>query len=630
MCGIAGIVGQLPPNPETVIRRMTDTISYRGPDDDGYHVDPAAALGMRRLSIIDLQTGHQPIYNEDDSIVIVYNGEVYNYRELREDLVTQGHTFLTMTDTEVLLHQYEQDGPDFVHRLNGMFGVALWDSRNRRLVLVRDRMGIKPLYYAWDGRTLLFGSEIKTILASGMVSPTLNMRAVWDYLTFRYVPGPETIWEGIWKLMPGHHLMWEWGKEPVVARYWDIPLSSGKEEKTFEEFTEEFNALFIDSVERRLIADVPVGVLLSGVLDSSCVAAAIKEIGVSGLASFSVAAKDDDVHTELPYARLVSDLLGMEHHEVLVDADQFLDFLPRFMALTDEPLADLASIPLYYVSELARRHVTVVLSGEGSDEILAGYNFDEFGRRWRLIERMQHLPQGVLSAARDAGRLVSRNFGSRLEKLLVPIDEYNLTFLPHMTNFFSTEKKRDLLRGDAVFSESLGPVREMYERIGDAPLLDQLQYVYCQSWLVEDLLMKADRMTMGNSLELRVPFLDYRLVEWAFSTPPYVRIGGPPIQRTFVTKHVLRTFAKGRIPESIITRPKRGFSIPFYDWLPTRFRDWSHDMLGSSDARCFTFLEQAAVGDILKKGTDGDGDERSKHDLWILLILETWLRQNNL
>lgn len=633
MCGIAGYFN-LSIRPEErlpLLRRMNDTMVYRGPDEEGYHVGDMAGLAMRRLSIIDVEGGHQPISNEDGTKHVVFNGELYNYHSLRERLQSQGHKFSTASDTEVIVHQYEQDGVQCVQQFNGMFALAIWDESEQTLFLARDRMGIKPLYYYWDGRCLLFASEIKALLASGHVPRTLNQQALWDYLTFRYVPQPESMWAGVTKLLPGHVLtLGALHHEPEAHRYWDIPYAEqmGAGCSDAESF-QEFDRLFLDAVRLRLIADVPVGILLSGGLDSSSVAAAVKEVHNSRLCSFAVAFKDSPDTDERPYARQVAEHVGTEHHEIAIDDRDFVEFLPRLVHHTDEPLADLASVPLHFVSRLAREKVKVVLSGEGSDEILGGYQFDRKVRAWKWIQRFQHLPFWLRHGGGQAAtRLLGRSWARRAQLANTPLGEAPLLQHFNMTNCLDSEDKKELLRSSGPFRESDDIVRSELEQSRTGDLLHQGLYVYCQSWLVEDLLTKADRMTMANSLELRVPFLDHRLVEWAARSPARIKVGRNGSGR-YETKRALRQFARSRLPATILSRPKQGFPVPVYEWLSTVLRSWATDLLKSADTQLYRWLRPEPIRRQVRLGTCPSSGLMERHRLWNLLILELWMREWN-
>jgi asparagine synthase (glutamine-hydrolysing) len=628
MCGIVGF-GKLSLDESeriALLRRMCDVIIHRGPDDDGYYADEFVGLGMRRLSIIDLSKGHQPINSADGKKHIVFNGEIYNYQELRTNLQNEGYPFKTDSDTEVILAQYEHDGTDCVNHFNGMFAFAIWDELEQRLFLARDRLGVKPLYYYWDGIHFLFASEIKAILASGLVKKNVNQHAIWDYLTFRYVPQPETMWENIYKLPAAHTLVINSTTiPPQINRYWDIPYTDKVSRRSFKEYEEEFTQLFLDAVRLRLIADVPVGILLSGGLDSSAVSAAVAEQHNARLSSFSVAFANSPDTDETPYARLVAQKLGTDHHEIVIGQKEFINFLPNLAYFTDEPLADLACVPLYYVSSLAREQVKVVLSGEGSDEILGGYDFSiwvsEFDRR----QAYQNLP-----------KILRKGFGLNLMKIIFAksfqekysLDEKTLDqrLLPvpvSATSYLSTKAKQTLFRNPDAWDDSFEHVRGLLAHLPCSDPLHQILYVYSQDWLVEDLLMKADRMSMANSIELRTPFLDYRLVEWAAKAPSWIKVGREADGK-YKTKRILRSFANSRLPEEIIQREKKGFPVPVYDWLSGPLKPWVFDMLQGQRTQISNWFDPGEINRLVMKGVAKDGLLLDQHYLWALLILELW------
>lgn len=597
MCGIVGLLNY-PADADTRLRlvcRMSGTIRHRGPDDDGAFADDDVTLGMQRLSIVDLPGGHQPMATEDGLVQLVFNGEIYNFQDLRSDLVNAGESFRTDSDTEVFLRQYRRHGPDGFGALNGMFAAGIWDKRSRALHLVRDRMGVKPLYYHWDGKVFAFASEIKALLELPEVERTIQPRAVWDYLTFRYVPGPLTIWRHIFKLPPGHRLVMSAGSNgPVISRWWEIPTPASPVQMSEDEMTGSFGQLFTDAVRIRMVADVPVGIMLSGGIDSSAVAAVAAQSHGRNLKTFSVSFAGSPATDERAFARNVSDYLGTDHAEIEIGERDFVDFLPDFVRLTDEPMADLASVPLYYVSRLARQSVKVALSGEGADEILAGYDFD----RWWS------------SRAGLTGQ------GGDLRADIIP---------PHMTNYMDSDAKRALFRAPVNFPDSLDVVRGHLSRAGTQHPLNQLLYVYCQDWLVEDLLMKADRMSMANSLELRTPFLDYRLVEWAARAPIAAKVGVDSEGRS-QTKRVLRRFAGSLLPAAIITRPKQGFPVPVYDWLSGPLKGLAGELTLGRDARLHDWFAPAASRELFELGTAVDAPIHDRHRLWNLMILECWFR----
>jgi asparagine synthase (glutamine-hydrolysing) len=623
MCGIAGYFNLKLASEERLplLRHMCDLMEHRGPDEEGYFADDIAGLSMKRLSIIDVSGGHQPMTSQDGTKQIVFNGEIYNFQQLRPLLEARGHRFKTTCDTEVILRQFEQDGEGALQYLNGMFAIAIWDEAARQLFLARDRMGVKPLYYYWDGYRLVFASEIKALFAVEGIEKSINPRAIWDYLTFRYVPQPETIWNNVYKLPPGHTLTISSDHPtPIIRRYWDIPYSDDVVDKSDKEYQQEFEQLFLDAVRLRLIADVPVGILLSGGLDSSAVAAAISEVHNARLSSFSVAFANSPGSNELQYARQVAAYVGTDHNEIVINDRQFREFLPQLTYFTDEPLADLASVPLYYVSSLARQKVKVVLSGEGSDEVLAGYGFNRKIQTWQRLRQYQRLPVWFRQDAAEAvGALVGKQ--AMVKRANRPVDE-----VANMTDVFSSMQKRQLWKQDLPqYAPSNDLIQVDAARANTRELLNRTLYVYCQSWLVEDLLMKADKMTMANSIELRVPFLDFRMVEWAAKAPISVKVRR--VNGQYESKSVLRTFAATRLPHEIIQRPKQGFPVPAYDWLSNRLKDWVHQVLPSSGARLYEWLEPSMVQKQVDLGTSGELMDR--HRLWSLLILELWLQTWN-
>lgn len=631
MCGIVGWIGNEEgvARAEARLRAMTDTILYRGPDDGGVHVDGGLGFGFRRLSIVDLAGGHQPMASDDGQVWVMLNGEVFNHNALRDDLRAQGASFRTSSDTEVLLRLYEREGLAAFNRMNGMFGVAIWDARTQNLHLVRDRLGVKPLYYAPREGGLVFGSEIKAILASGLVAQDVNRRAIWDYLTFRYVPAPETVWTGVHKLPPGHVLtIGTDGKPPRVERWWHMPMAAPPRpaQKSDADYDREFAELFEDAVALRMRADVPVGITLSGGLDSSAVVAAARAT-TDKLMTFSVAFEGSPETNELPYARTVARHFSTDHHEVTVSARDFMDFLPDLVFYSDEPLADLASVPLYYVSRLAGQHVTVALSGEGSDEIFAGYNFEQRAQVWdKATTARAGLPAWSHSRAGALLARLSKGFAQRRNEAASVIDQRAVPEPISMTNYWSSEQKRALLKWTEAFPDSFDRPRRLLAELGDQPPLNQALYLYCQDWLVEDLLMKADRMSMANSIELRTPFLDYRLVEWAGTLPLRLK-AGPDENGVYRSKQILRRYASRHLPSEIIDRPKQGFPVPVYGWLSTDLKDWAHDMLLSSASKATDWFEPKALADIVRQGTAPSAGMMERHRLWNILILEHWMRR---
>ncbi len=627
MCGIVGVMGDLSREKcLAILAKMNDSIVHRGPDDDGVWAEDGFGFGMRRLSIIDLSGGHQPIWDEAAQRGIVFNGEVYNYRQLRSDLSAEGVSgWKTESDTEVVLKGLVANGEEAVHSWNGMFAVATWNKKTKELLLIRDRMGVKPLYYHWDGKTLVFASEIKALLASGLVERRIDKQALWDYLTFRYVPGPGCIWANVRKLPPGHLLRIPAGSGPEIVRYWDCDVISDDHEQLDERLVDaEFTELFLDAVEQRLVAsDVPVGVFLSGGLDSSAIAAAAVELGHKNFHTFSVGFEDGGYYSELDFARQVADHVGAQYHQVVLNQKGFLEMLPDVVYATDEPMADLSAVSVMALSRLARKDVKVVLSGEGSDEILAGYDFDRAEREWNRVRMLQKIPNTALRVGLAMSRLGSDGLQRRAEKITnLPLGSWNRLELPHITRNFSQAEKEELWPGEQL-EDSERIVAAQYESARSKDPLQQMLSVYQKDWLVEDLLMKADKSTMAASLEARTPFLDYRLVQWANRQPNQVKVKRRSINR-YETKSVLRRFCSSRLPKTIIDRPKRGFPDPANVWLENGLHPWAHDTLLNSNSKVGEFLDKSGMENVLEQARTGNDGAANR--VWALLVLELWMQ----
>jgi asparagine synthase (glutamine-hydrolysing) len=626
MCGIAGIVAgdRLGADDRARVSRMRDVIAHRGPDDAGLFADGQAALGHRRLSIIDLAAGHQPLANENDTIWIVFNGEIYNHAEVRPELEAAGHRYRTRSDTETIVHAYEQWDGSCVDRLRGMFAFAIWDAPKRRLLLARDRLGVKPLYWAQAGDRLLFGSEIKSILASGLVRAEADESRLPELLSTRYLSGPETLFKGIHRLLPGHTLVFEDGRV-TTRQYWDIPTGRGDEAiaaLSDRDAVQRFRALLEEAVRLRLMADVPLGMFLSGGLDSSAIAALMAGMIDRPLQTFSVAFKHR-AFSELDYARQVSSAIKADAHEIVIDEHDFFGALPRMIWHEDEPIAHPSSIPLYFVSELARAHVKVVLTGEGSDELLAGYGkYPRALVNWRAAAVYGLLPQRVRSwVARgvvprlpgQARRYASRSFVS-VERTPEAMFFDNFAAI-------GLARQRTLLTprfAAASAGDVYGPSKEYFDRPnGDSTVLDRLLYADLKTYLVE-LLMKQDQMSMAASIESRVPFLDHKLVEFAAALPARFKLRG------FTTKWILREAVRSILPPEILSRRKMGFPVPFAIWMRGAWNGAARDVLLDSRSRQRGIIDPQAVDRLLAahaSGTAEGGDA-----IWSLLNLELWYR----
>ncbi len=622
MCGICGIAlkeGSITPG---ILDTMTDIMRHRGPDDRGIMVRGRIGLGHRRLSIIDLASGHQPMSNEDGSVSVAYNGEIYNYREIRAALQRSGHVFRTASDTESLIHLYEEKALSGIADLRGMFAYALWDSSDSRLYLVRDRLGVKPLYYACCRGNLVWASEIKAILASGMIEPKVRMESLPEYLANRYVSGEFTLFEDIRRVPPGCYLTWKDGKTRLT-RYWDVPEEECDTGLSGKEMVAEFSRLFEESVRLRLVSDVPLGLFLSGGIDSSAIAAVMSRLTAEPVKTFSVAFEDRAAN-ELAYARAVAEKFRTDHREVTVSPRAFFEKLPRLIWHEDEPIAFPSSVPLYFVSELAARDVKVVLTGEGSDELMAGYA-RYLKTLWNLRLGKTYcaaLPQGLRSEiARGlrAAPLPPRAI-RKLERTFLMLRP-DLESLYH-ENFsaFNRHRIAELLqarwRGLTGTGDPYRIQLELCEGRKGA-LLNRLLYADIKTYL-QELLMKQDQMSMAASIESRVPFLDHKLVEFVAALPPRMKI------RLGSTKYLLRKAMKGILPDSIITRGKMGFPVPIARWFRDgTCRDLQGFLLGDR-ARDRNYFSSSCIERLLNEHRSGLYDHSER--IWSLLNFEWWNR----
>jgi asparagine synthase (glutamine-hydrolysing) len=626
MCGIAGIVSSepLPPGDARRVQAMRDILTHRGPDDAGLYENPNAILGHRRLSIVDLAAGKQPLANEDGTIWISFNGEIYNHADLRRTLEASGHVYRTRSDTETIVHAYEQWGDACVEHLRGMFAFAIWDGPRRRVLLARDRLGVKPLYWARTGDRLIFASEIKAILESGLVPARARHEAIPELLGTRSVAGVDTMFEGISKLLPGHVLTFERGQVTCRA-YWDVPVGRARdaERRDRREDVRRFRQLLEESVRLRLMSDVPLGVFLSGGIDSSAIAALMAPMMGRPLQTFSVAFKDR-AFSELQYASEVATALGAERHEIVIDDRDFFDALPRLVWHEDEPIAHPSSVPLYFVSKLARQDVTVVLTGEGSDELLAGYGkYPRSLFNWRagtVYEKT--LPSAARQAVARATAQLPGRLGRHARRSFLGVEHRpELTFFD---TFAGVNLSRQLellsprLRALVDTGRAYGATMAHFQAPnGQATLLDRVLYADMKTYLVE-LLMKQDQMSMAASIESRVPFLDHHLVEFAAGLPDDRKLAG------WSTKRILREAAADILPQRILDRPKMGFPVPFGHWLHRGWSDVVKDVLLDSRARHRGIVEPAALERLLS--SPGIPTTQDADAVWALLNLELWYR----
>jgi asparagine synthase (glutamine-hydrolysing) len=610
MCGIVGLAGV---EDAALVRCMAEAVAHRGPDGEGFFVGDGVSLGMRRLSIIDPAGSDQPLWSEDRQVLTICNGEIYNYRRLRTQLEKRGHSFRTAGDAETIVHAHEEYGDAGVHLLRGMFAYAVWDRRQRRLLLVRDRLGIKPLYYAQAGATLAFASEVKALLAVPGVSRALDVEALQRYLTLGYVPGPATILTAVRKLPPGHRLAWQAGRVEV-RQYWDLVLDEGARRLPARAAAEAFREQLEDSVAHHQISDVPLGVLLSGGIDSAAVTALLAG-GGRRVKTFTVGfeAGDGD-EGELVAARTVARHFDTEHHEIVLGSG-LADILPEIVRMQDEPLADPATVATFFVCRLAAGSVKVVLTGEGGDELLGGY--PRYG--WlRLGERLRRRP-GLRAAARAllaslphgvAGGRISQ----RLATLVGPaaLEDRHLDWVATLSG-----DVQHALTGDGGRTAAGALVRELVGRSGTGDPVHDLMYADVKTWLPDDVLVKTDRMSMAASIEARVPLLDHRLMEFTASLPASMKAG------TLATKALLRQALGRDLPAATRRRRKRAFLVPLRRWLGGELRELLHDSLTSASARSRGLVRPEAVARLLHEQRSGRHDHGRA--LWTLLCLELWL-----
>ena len=628
MCGIAGVV-QFARDAVVdgeVLRQMCAAMVHRGPDDEGIYTGGRAGLGVRRLSIIDLATGHQPISNEDGTFWIVFNGEIYNHAVLRERLQARGHRFTTQSDTETIIHAYEEYGRECVQHLRGMFAFAIWDTQKQRLFVARDRLGIKPLYYRATAKSFLFGSEIKVILAHPQVRAEFHRDGLPEFLAFGYLSGGQTFYKGIRKLMPGHTLELDESGTLRIEPYWDLRLGTDDAAHSSSFYVHSYRDLLEQAVSSHLMSDVPVGVFLSGGLDSSAVAALMTKIRRAPVETFSVGYREQS-YSELPYARTVARHLNSVHHEVLLSGQDFFDTLPKLIWHEDEPIAWPSSVALYFVAQMARAHVKVVLTGEGSDETLAGYARYAFTLRNAALDRVYRgvTPSVVRGAVRQGiadSRWLSANVRRKLSHTFLARDGESWRSL-YFDNFFSAFDTKDQ---EKLFTEEFAgghgegdayrDVLEYWEH-SSGEMLQRLLYTDIKTYLVE-LLMKQDNMSMAASIESRVPFLDHELVEFAIKIPAKVQLRGTS------GKQVLKKAMEDLLPHSIIYRPKLGFPTPWSSWLAGPRLGWIENMLLDPRSLERGFFRPAAIKKLFEEHRTRHRDHYDR--IWRLLNLELWQR----
>jgi asparagine synthase (glutamine-hydrolysing) len=621
MCGICGMVGYDTVD-RVVLTRMAEAIRHRGPDDDGYDVreyddGSRVGLGFRRLSIIDLDTGNQPITNESGSVTLVFNGEIYNFRELRMALAGRGHRFSTNADTEVIVHLYEEHGAACVDRLSGMFAFALWDEERRELLLARDRFGKKPLYYADLGRSLLFGSELKSLLEHPKCPRSLDFESLSRYLELEYVPTPRSILAGVEKLPGGHMLRWRAGRISIES-YWDLEYETSAL-ATDEDFVERFREHFREAVRRRLVSDVPLGAFLSGGIDSSSVVAMMAEARPEGGVKTFTIGFGEPTFDESAHARRVAAHFGTEHHEDVFTPRVLLDLLPTVAEFLDEPFADASILPTYLLSRFTREHVTVALGGDGSDELLAGYPTFPADRLASLYRVPRGFHDRVVTPLADRLPVSTGNFSFdfKVKRFLrgAPLStpERHAAWL----GSFRADEQATLLQRPP--GDVLGEWRTAYDAAPTRDGVERLIYAYAKTYLQDDILVKVDRASMACSLEVRAPFLDVDLVAFLGSVPSRLKL------HRFDSKHLLKRAMANVLPEGISERPKKGFGIPIAEWIKRELREPLHDELSPARIADQGIFEAGEVQRLLSEHMTGRRDHRKQ--LWTLFVFQLWHRR---
>ncbi|MGH7491754.1 MAG: asparagine synthase (glutamine-hydrolyzing) [bacterium] len=624
MCGICGVMNFSPQHgvDEDELRRMNDAIIHRGPDEDGFYVDGRLGMAMRRLSIIDLSGGKQPIHNEDGSIWIVFNGEIYNYPELKADLEKRGHRFYTKADTEAIVHAYEEYGHDCPNRLNGMFAFALWDMKKQSLFVARDRLGKKPFYYYLDGERLVFGSELKSILQVKRVPRRVSPEALDLYLTYEYIPAPHTIFADIKKLPAGHTLTIHGNGKSELRSYWDLHFhENGRSPQDLQQGLLE---LLQDAVKIRLMSDVPLGAFLSGGIDSSCVVALMARVMDQPVKTFSIGFAEGS-YNELRYAREIARHFKTDHHELIIRPNA-LEWTEKLVTHLDEPLGDFSIFPTFLVAQMARQHVTVALSGDGGDELFGGYDTyvaEGMARKYRRLPALLRRELIPAITRRISPTEKKKGAVNRLKRFvegaMLPEDLQHVRWM-----IFLTEQEKSRLYGEAMHHLSHTTaahdfIRKYFQSADSKDEVNRQLYVDLKTYLCDDIMVKVDRMSMATSLEARAPFLDYRVVEYAATIPSALKIQGTE------TKMILKEAMKQVLPPAIIGRGKEGFSIPIKNWLKNELRSMMLEVLSPTALKRDGFFNADHVQGLINEHLQGV--ENHSHRLWAMMVFGIWRNQ---
>ena len=625
MCGIAGWANlncnkPSPNTSEAILHQMCERMKHRGPDSEGLWFDKSVALGMRRLSIIDLHTGEQPVYSEDKSVVVVMNGELYNFREVRSDLEKRGHKFETQSDTEILPHLYEEYGDAMLEHLNGMFAFALWDKNRKRLLIARDRFGEKPLYYGVFGGKLIFASEPKVLLANPSVKTEINTAALRSYLSFDYVPAPASIYKNIYKLPAAHLLILENG-EVKTRRYWNLTFHRNGNVPTIEKAADQLRELLADAVRMRLVSDVPLGILLSGGVDSSTVAALATQFSTEKVKTFSIGFEEDSFD-ESKFARQVATHLNTEHYEDKLSVEKAADLISEIGTWLDEPLSDGSLIPTLLLSRFVKKHVTVALGGDGGDEIFAGYPMYYAHKVANLYSKIPRvLRNGLVEPIVNNLPVSNKNLSFDYKaKRFVAASKYDAVTRHHLFfGSFSINEQQSLLNKDILATTSNDIYKDARNllKITDAPTeIEQMQFLDLNFYMAEDILTKVDRASMAVSLEVRAPFLDPRVAQFAASLPLEYKLRGSK------GKYILKKAVAPLLPKNILHRPKKGFGIPIAEWLKGRLNPLMRDLLAPDRLKNQGLFDEKFVHKLIK---EHETNVASHHkQLWTLLVFQLW------
>ncbi|MBF0396812.1 MAG: asparagine synthase (glutamine-hydrolyzing) [Desulfobacterales bacterium] len=613
MCGIVGIWGKTESPLEDLIQKMRDIFPYRGPDSKALWINNSDKIGLghRRLSILDItSSGNQPMSYND--LIIVYNGEIYNYIELRKELEIKGYSFKTGTDTEVLLASYTEWGKECLNRFNGMWAFAIWNKKNKKLFLSRDRLGIKPLYYYQTKDSFYFASEIKAILCALNNHPMLSPQLIDSYMSFGYIPGENTLFKGIKRLLPGH-LLEITPQNLTITKYWDINFNNDYD-LGFSHYLKQSRHILEDAAKIRLRSDVPLGIFLSGGIDSSTVVGLLSKKVPEHLKTFSVAYNFGSKYNETEYARSVSSKFNTKHYELFISTKEFQDFIPKFVWLMDEPVTESAAISLYFIAKLAKEHVTVILSGEGSDEIFAGYDLYHY---MSIIEKYRHLLNPEIAQKIASFFPVGSKFRKYLSLSSIPFEKLYRGISTHEEHYKDLLYHRDFV--DFIEkNKEIEFIENLFTKTEGKDILSRMLYFDIKTWLVDDLLIKADRMSMAASLELRVPFLDYRLVEFAATIPSHYKL------HKGINKFILKKMVKDLLPKEIIDRKKMGFPTPLKIMFEKDLLNYSKDILLSRSAFIHSYFKKEKIENLI------NDHARKKLDhhrvIWQLIVLENWMQ----